>query len=439
MNYRPLLIDVQGCLVADSAFRSGTGQRWSPMTDSPLARVNGKLQGQPIIPGASLKGVIRAFLKSQCAVMGCRTGTVDNLFGSAAGKASVQSRVVLWDAVAKTTKGAELRDHVQIDPITGAAAYGAKFDEEAGAPETTFFFRCQYEGDAGDTDELLLLQEALRALQAGELRFGSGASRGYGRLRLNEVRTRAWQRNTVGGLASHLRARLGVTDPEQEPFQWPPVSAVSRSGLVTAGADRWDRLTLDLRIECEGPVLVKSAVPPVADIHDGEFAKHEFVRYGGKPCLPGSSLRGWFRSRALQIVNTTGQHGAAFERLFGSVRNKSLLSVEDGSLELPTDGSVAFVALDHIAVDRITNFPASGKIFGARALASPVFKSLVELRYRSSDQNALTLWEMVLRDAVEGYRMWIGSGTTRGYGKVARTVVTRRETGIAGKTERECI
>ncbi len=418
MPYQPLYLDITGTLTAESPFHIGTGESWNPATDNPLARRDGSQGGAFVLPGSSLRGVLRAHLRRECRLLGCSQEDVARLFGSASGTEGKQGWLTILDAVATTPESPrELRDHVRINRESGAAESKAKFDEEVGLSSTEFSFHCIYEGEE-DPACMRLLDGAVRALSEGRIRVGAGSGRGYGRIKLTEKSCRGFRRHDALDLQSFFSYRI---DPKNvSPVAWPghldiqPASPLpDENGIST--------VTIGIRIECEGPVLVRSSVPPVDQASHADAA---FFYSQKKKVLPGSSLRGICRSRAEKICLSAGWDVSRMEELFGSAKQDS--SGRRGLLEFSDAEAISGqdVYLDHVAIDRITGFAAKGKKFAAIALASPVFTGTITVRYGPSSAGALTLWTLVLRDLIEGYRMWIGSGTTRGYGKIIRAAVT---------------
>ena len=92
---------------------------------------------------------------------------------------SERGRLSISDCVLTgATGGTETRDHVAINAIWGAAASGAKFDQEVAAGKWKLSFRVVYEGEDEKDKELALLAEAIRALEDGDLTCGANRSRG---------------------------------------------------------------------------------------------------------------------------------------------------------------------------------------------------------------------------------------------------------------------
>src|SRR6266404_3868496 len=296
-SYRPWYIDIAGLLVAESAFHVGTGESLNPDTDSPAARRDGAARNGLILPGSSLKGVLRSFMNRECGTVGCTREDVQRLFGSASGKSGSQGWLTILDAVAtELSPSSEKRDHVRIDRRYGAAADGAKFDEEAGVNGTTFDFRAIYEGE-NDAKCFRLMNLAFEALTRSELRVGAGQSRGFGKVRLEALPScRVFRRDTVEGLQTFVAYRV-EQDTASETVVWPSGLGLGDASPLSCPS-ALSTLSVNLAIHCEGPVLVRAAP------REHEQTDAEFFASAGKKVLPGSSLRGVCRSRAEKICNT---------------------------------------------------------------------------------------------------------------------------------------
>lgn len=188
-------------LQAVSGVRVGAGQAPTVETgtDLPVLRTPSP-PGDPLIPGPSLKGVLRSAAERLLSGRGVRAcdplrspclgdrRTVDpadlkalcwvcQLFGSR----HQAGRILVEDLVARGAR-VFVRDGVAIDRGDLKAAPGLKFDYEVIAPGALFEGRLRVD-DAGEGD-LGLLCAVFDLIDAGVVTVGGGASRGLGRLRL---------------------------------------------------------------------------------------------------------------------------------------------------------------------------------------------------------------------------------------------------------------
>jgi CRISPR/Cas system CSM-associated protein Csm3 (group 7 of RAMP superfamily) len=360
-------------------------------------------------------------------------GSIEKLFGEAPRRQdnakSVFGRLVVQDATPVDGAGlTEVRDHVRVDSRTGAAAGGAKFDAEV-AGESRLRLHLVYEGESQGDPELVLLQEAIRALEDGDLTCGAKSGWGYGRLRLEPSRMVWFDRSSPHGLARWLHARLTGDVPEQGEFTWPD----PQPGAPLRKPLSW--IEFEWELAFDGPALVRAPIPPMPTraVRDAnrqetfaaigqETADHVFITTGaqGKPYLPGSSLRGVLRHHAERVARAMTGSAAVADQLFGRIKDSSGELGRKGRIEIG-DGDLAGepqrVYLDHVALDRITGFAADAHKFSTCALASPRFRGSLRIRFADDELPLLALTAFLLRDLSEGW-LWAGGGVTRGYGHI---------------------
>jgi len=459
-SYRPYYVEFRGQIEVCSPLHIGAGEDLSLHSDMPILR--DPESGRPFIPGSSLRGVLRSHLEHERTLLGCSKSVLESLFGHIGPKhhddaLTFMGRLTVWDALweDKTqSETCEIRDYVTIDPETGASARGKKFDAESllrtGA---RFSFRLIYEGDGEKDRELMLLHEALDALKEGRLRVGAKSGWGFGQVCLapGSLEYRSYQRQETKGLSEFLAMRFPSPEDDgwrQESFPWQNVGEPLAEPFDPKQPSPLSFLEFDLRVQCEGPVLVKSAIPPLMEPLDeaerGELerklkgdpdrwsemglreADHVFLLSSTdeKPYLPGSSLRGVLRSQALRICRSQLTGDEPLEQLFGVQKGdgtgqKGCIEIGDGVLE----GEPNYVYLDHVAIDRITGAAEDKKKFSTCGLDSPAFKVKVRLSIAPHQIASAALFAFLLRDLMNPGRLWVGSGTSRGYGMVQQTAI----------------
>ncbi len=160
--------------------------------------------GRPLVPGSSLRGVLRSGIESFCGSLGLtgdavgpekadgkpddaltaewrKLTLVERLFGAAADKPkgfSYASRLQISDAVSDGSVAVELRDGVGIDRDNRIAAPGVKYDLEVVPAGTRFQASVRFKNPADF--EIGLLAQALWMLDAGLLLLGGKSARGLG-------------------------------------------------------------------------------------------------------------------------------------------------------------------------------------------------------------------------------------------------------------------
>lgn len=246
------LTRLEATLVAETGLRVGQGRSMeSTMTDLPLLRSH---DGKPLLPGASLKGVLRSAAERLLRGLAMNAGgdaarvACDPLLapcfkgGSDAmgdgddtketrgrvvehrkqvsdraclacatfGLAGLAAHVRFHDACAAGS--AQVRDGVSIDRDLGRVSGGRKFDFEvvhAGAR-----FPLLIEGENLVDWQRGLLRASLRMVEGGGVRIGGFGSRGLGVCRVEELTV------TVRTLDDILEARPGEMQDEATQGRW---------------------------------------------------------------------------------------------------------------------------------------------------------------------------------------------------------------------------
>lgn len=304
---RPLQrrLTIEGRLLANAPVHVG-GLAGREDVDLPLARDG---QGRVYVPGTSVAGVLRDWMNSH--LVDQQRSLVPSLWGPAmVGGTRNQdhghaSHVIVDDAFLEGTD-IEVWDHVRIDRRTGAAADRFKFDRAVLPAGTQIPLRLTVElpvrrFDGGLEDDRRVragLGCLLNALLQGQVSLGAAVTRGLGSVMLDEavtIRDEDW--SSPEGIAAILRSRvpmLAVADLLAADVDLPLADRISLRQRSAA------LLTINWRPS--GPLMVKSAqagtgidaVPFTSAIDRTRVA---FT-------LPGSSIKGAFRSQAERIVRT---------------------------------------------------------------------------------------------------------------------------------------
>lgn len=440
----PLRVDVECVLRFLGPLHVGSGERLSVLTDAPVLRDR---QGRPYLPGSSLRGVLREHCEREHALLGLERAVLVRLFGPASheiGEWDRQGRLKVMDTrLDLGDQDAEVRDHVRHDRKQGSAADGGKFDQEVSFA-TRGEVRLVYEGDGADDPELILLRAALRALERGRMAMGGKSAWGLGLCRAEGTTYRVVDRSSPAGLSGYLRTRLG--DPDDaclESLPEAPWTLESSTGAVVHSLPPLSWLRLQIDWVFDGPMLVAGPCqgdrPDVAG--ESQLALEAVYQSdaAGNPLLPGSSLRGALQAHARRIAATLEQ-GEVAERLFGCIDSdgkktgrRGLLRMGDGSLTEPCPP----LLMRHVAIDRITQFAADGRLFDAAALQSPVFRNEIHLTWNPEDPldgAAVALLLFALRDAGLG-DLWVGSRTTRGYGSLQEIRLVQTEASLVERAD----
>jgi CRISPR-associated RAMP protein (TIGR02581 family) len=192
-------------------------------SDLPVLR---DASGRPLVPGSSLRGILRSGIESLCRALGLAGEAIDpgeeagdlppalvtawrgltldqRLFGTAAdapGGFSYASRLQISDGICDTAVAVELRDGVGIDRDSRIAANAVKFDLEVVPAGTCFRSTVRFKNPADF--ELGLLAQALWMLDAGLLLLGGKSARGLGWIAVEVTAPRILDAKAILGRSS---------------------------------------------------------------------------------------------------------------------------------------------------------------------------------------------------------------------------------------------
>lgn len=188
------------------------------------------------------------------------------------------------------------------------------------------------------------------------------------------------------------------------------------------------------QIQTDAPFVIKSGEADILDptLPDSQVVR-SYRRGESHVVIPGSTLKGIFRSRAEQLLQTMGHSVNPFktlkrekdetsqslyvrsdlaQRLFGSTAMKGRIQFQDA---FPAGGTEVVMGLRHgVGINRITGGAETGKKFETEVVEEAVFQVEVRLVNYELWQLALIAW--LIQDLHDGY-IKIGSYTTRGFGR----------------------
>jgi CRISPR-associated protein Csm3 len=166
--------------------------------DNPVIKIATK-DGQPYIPGSSLKGKMRCLLEQ---IAGSATvggnSEINNLFGYS--QTNQPSKIIVRDAYLKKASADELRNCDNLDMPYTEAKWENVIDRVKGTAEhprqteripAGVFFDVEFVINVWDTDGdgknlIALLENGIKALENDYL--GGSGSRGYGQIKFGELK-----------------------------------------------------------------------------------------------------------------------------------------------------------------------------------------------------------------------------------------------------------
>jgi CRISPR-associated RAMP protein (TIGR02581 family) len=208
---------------------------------------------------------------------------------------------------------------------------------------------------------------------------------------------------------------------------------------------RWNALKLELVVEPRAPLLIKSGLAsPNPSLPDMQFVRTMTPR-GETVFIPGSSLKGTFRSFTEKVLRTVKSDGACEPfpssssycvtryrladeedpakvyqkscracRIYGNTRLKGRLSFTDAF----PDGEVKTETRYGVAISRLTNAVAVGP-FDIEVLVQGRFRTALVLEnFEVWQVGLLALTLQAINDGL----VKLGFGKNRGFGEVSMTV-----------------
>lgn len=415
-------IIVEGQLVLTTPAQFGNGDSEGP-TDMPL--LLDPLKGNALLTGATIAGALRSYLVSQewAGSVQDRRGWATMLFGGEkSDDEGEQSPLIIDDAIGDLPS-VEIRDGVMIDPETGTAVDGNKFDMELLQAGTRFPLRfellvCKHHEDAEAKTGVSLKQPlalALNGLSNGHLNLGTRKRRGLGACKVESWQVYEYDLTTLDGLskwisnekpepnvAESIGTKLGVTDTD----------------LV----DQRQHFHLRAKFWLDSTLLIRSGTKQEkADVEQmHQTTKGSNVRV---PIIPGTSLAGVIRHRALRIAQTLhGVNGTEhIDHLFGSGPSNSDKKTHTGSrvsVQQATITGVKELIQNRIRIDRFTGGVLDNYLFSeVPVFGGPNSIIHVDIIVRQPTHADIGLLLLVLKD------LWtadlpVGGGANIGRGRL---------------------
>ena len=432
-----------------------------------LSLLTDPYEGAALLPGASIAGALRNYWRERKWGYGAEDRHSE-LFGARrfrqAEMDGEQSLLIVEDAFGPVSRGGsypkpqvELRDGVKIDGQTRTADEKKLFDVELLRAGTQFALRFELviderppEGMSWNEYEALSREEraahrdsrrkmlctelalALEGFERGEIGLGARKRRGFGRCKVDQWHVWRYDLTAADGLLAWLaeeRAGKGwkaynlVREAEGR-------SLAEKLDVTVDGIpDMRRRFDMIAGFRLDGSLLVRSGQgeadlgPDAVHLHRPAYGDEEGDRM--TPILPGTSLAGVLRARALRIANTLSpdrvRAGRLINQLFGigpedpdwkdeKNRRASRLVVHEAELE-----DVHTLVQTRIQVDRFTGGAMDNYLFSE----APVFgasrsRVTVNLVLQDPREYEVGLLLLLLKD------LWTGDLPVGGESSVGR-------------------
>jgi CRISPR/Cas system CSM-associated protein Csm3 (group 7 of RAMP superfamily) len=416
-NPRPIVerVEVRGELELQTPTHLGGGDP-DPLSNVAMVLVRDPLDGRALLSGASIAGALRNYLREVSA--GYEEGEgeeVTRLFGGSKGDdEGAQSPLIVDDARAEI-KDVELRDGVRIEAATRTAAEGARFDIEVLAAGTTFPLHFELLIGEGESDALRRgLARALLGLEAGEIPLGARKRRGFGRCQV-----KMWTATRYKLTEAKGRGLIGWLEGQPLDQKSDPSIASALEVSLDERPDARHRLSLEAIFSLDGSLLVRSGFGE-ADSGPDMVHLHAIQPDGARrPVIPGTSLAGVIRHRALRIANTLrpGQGEKLVNDMFGSDVKGALTASRLVVHETTVEEGRSLVQ-NRVRIDRFTGGAFETALFEEEPLFGDDHSRLkVRLSLRNPQAYEIGLLLLVLKDLWTG-DLPVGGGSSVGRGRL---------------------
>lgn len=338
--------------------------------------------GNFYIPGTSFKGALRHFLQENYHIP-------DSLINEFFGSQDAQAIAVFDDLMAIKQTQTEIRDGVAINYKTNIAIDGAKYDYEI-VPEGysfTLSIEINIYDEKEENEEGLykMLATINQVLTNEDKRFCVGAmtTKGFGILESKDFKVYQFESSSHSWLDYLLNNKL----PEAFDF----------SCFLPYNKKKINYFSVSACFKIKNSLIIGSS-PSVQEEADKVPLKSR-----GKPILPGTSVKGAIRNRAVRIINTLGGNGEEMlKKTFGWADNKdkskdkykSRLRIHETCIENVTEK-----LKNGIKIDRFTGGTIDAALFSTILLWSNAQESIhIKMELTNAENWEKGLLLLLLKD-----------------------------------------
>lgn len=398
-----------GKLVFNDSFVTVSSGEGNESTDSFVYRDS---DGHLIIPATSFAGVLRQELET---LFKEEKKELDRLFGNNNKDNKEEQKCsdfVFTDLYAdKNAKsaGTYVQQGVRMSRHYLAAEDKGKFDREI-ALDQTFPFYFYLEKTKEDTGYYHTWVKRLAVVFNNNRPFflGGRNSVGNGWAQFKEVKFLDYDFSRPEKLQDFL-LREGTEAHFARTLTKNSKHSLPEADMGTPGKNI---IQLDYTVKFKDAFLIND---PDAEPDDHE-ADFNFLKINGNSIIPGSSIKGVFRSRSEMIANTMGIDEQKIKEVFGNTEAKSKIYFSYAFAETKEQENPGQKLINSVSIDRFTGGAAEAALFDFNLLMKETFKGRIIIELSKE-----TLWfhgllHLVMRDINEG-DLSLGFGRTKGWGK----------------------
>ncbi|GAA5530186.1 RAMP superfamily CRISPR-associated protein [Herpetosiphon gulosus] len=417
-----------------------------------MALLRDLVEARALIPGSSIAGALRAYLKK----FGYDAAALFGAELSHEASEGDQSALLVSDALSTTIVLSMVRDGVRIDGATRTASAGAKYDLELLPAGTCFdlYFellhevpfdaekKCPMWDDSINHNQqrLELLAQALYGLETEQIALGMRKQRGLGLCKVTNWQIWHYRLTDPAQMLKWLELkRDDLSKPWLELDRDHPLQPFYSGPSIAAGLNlplaQLPRSQCQIRVEfgLDQSLLIRSASSdPYAP--DDRYLETRWADDTACPVIPGTSWAGIMRHRAEKILATFKNNAQTLlepdeliKALFGYVATdaKARTSKAQKSRVRFHDSLIHQADIDYIqtriAVDRFTGGPYPSALLAEQPVWGLSETQIVlDLTIEKFEAYDLGLLVLVIKD------LWLGDLTVGGEQSIGRGVLAGR-------------
>lgn len=415
-----------------------------------MALLRDLVEARALIPGSSIAGALRAYLKK----FGYDAAALFGAELSHEASEGDQSALLVSDALSTTIVLSMVRDGVRIDGATRTASAGAKYDLEllpAGTcfdlyfellHEVPFDAQAKFPNWSGSTEynqkRLELLAQALYGLETEQISLGMRKQRGLGLCKVTNWQIWHYRLTDPGQMLKWLELkRDDLSKPWLEFDREHPLQPFYSGPSISAGLDlpvaplAPNQCRIQVEFGLDQSLLIRSA-SSAPYTPDDRYLETRLADGSSYPVIPGTSWAGIMRHRAEKILATLKNNAQTLpepdeliKALFGYVATdeqvrtskaqKSRVRIHDSRIHQANTDYIQ----TRIAVDRFTGGPYPSALLAEQ----PVWgltetKIFLDLTIEKANDYDIGLLLLVIKD------LWLGDLTVGGEQSIGRGVLT---------------
>ncbi|WP_066635760.1 RAMP superfamily CRISPR-associated protein [Desulfolucanica intricata] len=350
--------------------------------------------GNPYIPATSFAGVLRHYFYEHAEIEENEKEQLRYFWGDDDERKETsicQSALFISDLTSANKSVIKIRDGVAIDNKKGIAKEGKKYDYEVLEPGALFNLKMEITFRSKTYDKQIfvkILAFLIKALKENYISVGAMTTKGFGRCKLINEEIYELDFNRKEDVIALLSGDMNLI----------------RQGCTTIDINdtypmKTKEFTIESLFEIKNSLIVRaySGDPLAPD------AMH--ILSNGHPVLPGTSIKGAIRSRAVRIINTLGSNGEELiKRLFGWVDDEGVSKEKYKSRVIIEEEKISNIASEiqsRIKIDRFTGGVIKTALFEIMPLWPVVSdKEMVsiKIRIKNYDDWEAGLLLLVLKD-----------------------------------------